>query len=51
LTAEDGAADDIIPRWHRAAEQAVTGSGLAWPILRPGAFMSNTLSWAGMIKH
>jgi (4-alkanoyl-5-oxo-2,5-dihydrofuran-3-yl)methyl phosphate reductase len=51
LTAEDGAADDIITRWHRAAEQAITGSGLAWTILRPGAFMSNTLSWAGMIRH
>ena len=38
-------------RWHRAAEQAVTGSGLSWTILRPGAFMSNTLSWAGMIRH
>lgn len=51
LTVEDGAADDIITRWHRAAEQAVTGSGLSWTILRPGAFMSNTLSWAGMIRH
>lgn len=51
LTVEDDAADDVITRWHRAAEQAVTGSGLAWTILRPGAFMSNTLSWAGMIRH
>jgi uncharacterized protein YbjT (DUF2867 family) len=51
LTVEDGTADDIITRWHRAAEQAVTGSGLSWTILRPGAFMSNTLSWAGMIRH
>jgi (4-alkanoyl-5-oxo-2,5-dihydrofuran-3-yl)methyl phosphate reductase len=51
LTAGDAAADDVITRWHRAAEQAVTGSGLSWTILRPGAFMSNTLSWAGMIRH
>jgi uncharacterized protein YbjT (DUF2867 family) len=51
LTAEDDAAGDVITRWHRAAEQAVTGSGLSWTILRPGAFMSNTLSWAGMIRH
>jgi len=51
LTVEDSTADDIITRWHRAAEQAVTGSGLAWTILRPGAFMSNTLPWAGMIRH
>jgi (4-alkanoyl-5-oxo-2,5-dihydrofuran-3-yl)methyl phosphate reductase len=26
-------------------------SGLSWTILRPGAFMSNTLSWAAMIRH
>lgn len=51
LTVEDDAADDVITRWHRAAEQAVTGSGLSWTILRPGAFMSNTLSWAEMIRH
>ena len=51
LTVEDDTADDIITQWHRGAEQAVTGSGLAWTILRPGAFMSNTLSWAGMIRH
>jgi uncharacterized protein YbjT (DUF2867 family) len=51
LTVEDGTADDVITRWHRAAELAVTGSGLSWTILRPGAFTSNTLSWAGMIRH
>jgi len=51
LTVEDATADDIITRWHRAAEQAVTGSGLSWTILRPGAFMSSTLSWAGQIRH
>jgi uncharacterized protein YbjT (DUF2867 family) len=51
LTVEDATAVDIITQWHRAAEQAVTGSGLSWTILRPGAFMSNTVSWAGMIRH
>ncbi len=51
LTVEDDAAGDVITGWHRAAEQAVTGSGLTWTILRPGAFMSNTLLWAGMIRH
>jgi (4-alkanoyl-5-oxo-2,5-dihydrofuran-3-yl)methyl phosphate reductase len=44
LTVEDEASDDVITRWHRAAEHAVTGSGLPWTILRPGAFMSNTLN-------
>lgn len=51
LTVQDGTADDVITRWHRAAEQAITRSGLSWTILRPGAFMSNTLSWAGIIRH
>jgi uncharacterized protein YbjT (DUF2867 family) len=51
LTAGDAAADDIITRWHRAAEEAVTSSGLSWTILRPGAFMSNTLSWTGPVRH
>jgi (4-alkanoyl-5-oxo-2,5-dihydrofuran-3-yl)methyl phosphate reductase len=26
-------------------------SGLPWTILRPGAFMSNALAWAPMIRH
>jgi (4-alkanoyl-5-oxo-2,5-dihydrofuran-3-yl)methyl phosphate reductase len=29
----------------------LAGCRLAWTILRPGAFMSNTLSWGGMIRH
>jgi uncharacterized protein YbjT (DUF2867 family) len=51
LTVDDGTADDLITGWHRAAEQAVTASGLPWTILRPGAFMSNTLAWAPMIRY
>jgi (4-alkanoyl-5-oxo-2,5-dihydrofuran-3-yl)methyl phosphate reductase len=51
LTVEDGTADDLITGWHRAAEHAVTASGLPWTILRPGAFMSNTLAWAPMIQR
>lgn len=43
-------ADDPITRWHLAGEAAVTGSGMAWTILRPGAFMSNALMWAPTIK-
>jgi len=43
-------ADDPITRWHLAGERAVTDSGLAWTILRPGAFMSNALMWAPSIK-
>jgi (4-alkanoyl-5-oxo-2,5-dihydrofuran-3-yl)methyl phosphate reductase len=51
LTVQDDTADDLITVWHRAAEQAVMRSGLPWTILRPGAFMSNTLTWVPMIRH
>lgn len=43
-------ADDPITGWHLAGERAVTASGMAWTILRPGAFMSNALMWAPSIK-
>ncbi len=46
----DHGADDPITRWHLAGEKAVTASGMAWTILRPGAFMSNALMWAPSIK-
>lgn len=51
LTVADDTQDDAITRWHIAGEQAVLASGLEWVFLRPGAFMSNALAWAGMIKH
>ena len=43
-------ADDPITCWHLAGEQAVAGSGMAWTVLRPGAFMSNALMWAPTIR-
>ncbi len=46
----DHGADDPITRWHLAGERTVTASGMAWTILRPGAFMSNALMWAPSIK-
>ncbi|MFD4537533.1 NAD(P)H-binding protein [Kitasatospora sp. NPDC058397] len=48
--AADPDADDPVARWHRAGEQAVQDSGLAWTFLRPMGFMSNTLAWAGAIR-
>ncbi|MFC4907888.1 NAD(P)H-binding protein [Actinomadura gamaensis] len=36
--------------WHLAGERALKGSGLAWTILRPSSFASNTLSWADAIR-
>lgn len=43
-------ADDPITRWHLAGERAVVDSGLAWTILRPGAFMSNASVWVPTIR-
>lgn len=34
----------------RAVEEAVRESGLAWTILRPGAFASNAYAWAGPVR-
>lgn len=39
-----------VGAWHLAGEQAVAQSGLAWTILRPSAFASNTASWAEPIR-
>ncbi len=49
-TAGEAGADDLIARWHRAAEKVIRGSGLGWTILRPRAFMSNTLAWAPSVR-
>ncbi|MEU4766878.1 NAD(P)H-binding protein [Actinosynnema sp. NPDC023794] len=32
-------------------EEAVTRSGLAWTVLRPGGFASNSYAWAGTIRE
>ncbi|MFB7716914.1 NAD(P)H-binding protein [Nocardia sp. NPDC056100] len=39
-----------VGTWHLAGEQAVRDSGVAWTILRPSSFASNTLSWSPMIQ-
>lgn len=47
-----GAYDPELGRvgtWHLPGEQAVRESGVAWTILRPSSFASNTLSWAAML--
>lgn len=46
----DAAAADAITRWQRATEEAVRGSGMEWTLLRPRAFMSNTLAWAPEVR-
>lgn len=47
---EPGAATDPIAQRHRAVEQALERSGLAWTFVRPGAFATNALSWARPIR-
>ncbi|MFE0198482.1 NAD(P)H-binding protein, partial [[Kitasatospora] papulosa] len=46
----DPGADDRITRWQRANERLLRESGLEWTLLRPRAFMSNTLSWAPSVR-
>ncbi|MEU0123835.1 NAD(P)H-binding protein [Streptomyces albidoflavus] len=46
----DEGADDLITRWQRHNEQLLVGSGLAWTLLRPRAFLSNTLPRARSIR-
>ncbi len=45
-----GEKETIIGRWHHDAEAVIEGSGIAWTMLRPGAFSSNTLQWIGSLK-
>lgn len=45
----DPGADDLITQWQRVCEQQLRDSGMAWTLLRPRSFMSNTLSWAPLI--
>ncbi len=34
-----------LAKWHREAERAVEGSGLAWVVLRPSFFMTNFVAF------
>lgn len=48
-----GETDDhnrTVGAWHQQAERAVRTSGIAWTVLRPSAFASNTLYWAPAIR-
>ncbi|WP_329398659.1 NAD(P)H-binding protein [Streptomyces melanogenes] len=51
LAVTDPAADDLITARQRENETAVRESGLAWTLLRPRAFMTNTLSWARSVRE
>ncbi|MFB4425392.1 NAD(P)H-binding protein [Streptomyces sp. QL37] len=41
--------DDFLTLRQRAMEEEVRSCGIGWTLLRPRAFMSNTLSWADSI--
>ncbi|MFE6826195.1 NAD(P)H-binding protein [Streptomyces sp. NPDC057690] len=45
----DEGAGDLITRWQRECEGLLCDSGMEWTLLRPRAFMSNCLSWAGSV--
>ncbi|MFP8960099.1 NAD(P)H-binding protein [Streptomyces nanhaiensis] len=51
LAVTDPEADDLITRWQREAEETVRASGLEYTLLRPRAFMSNTLAWAADVRR
>ncbi|HEX6444530.1 MAG TPA: NAD(P)H-binding protein, partial [Streptosporangiales bacterium] len=42
--------DNAVSGYMLASESAVRGCGLAWTILRPVSFMSNTLQWARQMR-
>lgn len=42
---------DTFGRQHAEVEARLRESGLAWTMLRPHFFMSNTLRWAGSIRR
>lgn len=42
--------NDVLAAWHGEAEATVIDSGIDWPLLRPGRFMSNALQWVPMLR-
>lgn len=51
LAVADPEAEDLVTRWQREAEERIRASGIAWTFLRPRAYMSNTLGWAGSLRR
>ncbi|MET7378862.1 NAD(P)H-binding protein [Streptomyces sp. NPDC005526] len=51
LAVTDAGATDLITAWQRGNERLLRESGLSWTMLRPRAFMSNTLSWARSVRE
>lgn len=51
LSVTEPDAIDLVTEWQRENERLLRGSGLAWTLLRPRAFMSNTLGWARSVRE
>ncbi|WP_028810474.1 NAD(P)H-binding protein [Streptomyces flavidovirens] len=51
LAVTDPEAQDVITQWQRECEERVRASGMSWTLLRPRAFMSNSLAWAGTVRQ
>lgn len=49
-SAGDGDMTNAISAYMIRSERAVQESGIDWTILRPSAFMSNALRWAGQLR-
>ena len=45
-----GDMDNAVTRYMTETEEAARASGLAWTILRPAMFMSNTLQWLSQLR-
>ena len=50
LAVADEDADDFITRRQRHNEKVLRASGVPWTLLRPRAFMTNTLAWASSVR-
>ncbi|MFF0434055.1 NAD(P)H-binding protein [Streptomyces sp. NPDC004327] len=50
LAVTDPDAQDLVTRWQRECERLWQASGMTWTLLRPRAFMSNCLAWAGSVR-
>ncbi|MGW0330994.1 SDR family oxidoreductase [Streptomyces sp. NPDC003011] len=51
LSVTEPDATDLVTEWHRENERLLRASGLTWTLLRPRAFMSNTLGWARSVRE
>lgn len=51
LSVTDADATDLVTEWQRENERLLRASGLGWTLLRPRAFMSNTLGWARSVRE